>query len=95
MMSLCNDVVFKVLFSRHPHLLSDLINAVRYPAAPITAQCILNLHIPLQGLAGQHIVEHGVVRSLVLTGQWPAGQGYRQHFGQRKLWLDKGPQIII
>lgn len=29
-LSLCNDVVFKALFCRYPHLLSDLFNAVRY-----------------------------------------------------------------
>jgi len=55
-LSLCNDVVFKVLFSRHPHLLSDLINAVRHPAAPITVRRILNPHILPQDLDGKHIV---------------------------------------
>jgi len=55
-MSLCNDLVFKALFSRHPHLLSDLINAVRYPAAPITVRRILNPHILPQDLIGKHIV---------------------------------------
>ncbi len=55
-LSLCNDVVFKALFSRHPHLLSDLINAVRQPAAPITVQRILNPTILPQDLEGKHIV---------------------------------------
>lgn len=55
-LSLCNDVVFKALFSRHPHLLSDLINAVRHPAEPITVRRILNPHILPQDLAGKHIV---------------------------------------
>lgn len=55
-LSLCNDVVFKTLFSLHPHLLSDLINAVRCPAAPITVQRILNPHILPQDLAGKDIV---------------------------------------
>ncbi|KAA0888646.1 Rpn family recombination-promoting nuclease/putative transposase [Pusillimonas sp. ANT_WB101] len=55
-LSLCNDVVFKALVSRHPHLLSDLINAVRHPAAPITVQRILNPTILPQDLEGKHIV---------------------------------------
>lgn len=55
-LSLCNDVVFKALFSRHPHLLSDLINAVRYPAAAITVRHILNPHILPTDLEGKHIV---------------------------------------
>ncbi|MGB6102393.1 MAG: Rpn family recombination-promoting nuclease/putative transposase [Pusillimonas sp.] len=55
-LSLCNDVVFKVLFSHHPHLLSDLINAVRHPAAPIKVQRILNPNILPQDLAGKDIV---------------------------------------
>lgn len=55
-LSLCNDVVFKALFSRHPHLLSDLINAVRYPAPAITVQHILNPHILPADLEGKHIV---------------------------------------
>lgn len=55
-LSLCNDVVFKALFSRHPHLLSDLINAVRHPAAPIRVTRILNPNILPQDLAGKDIV---------------------------------------
>ncbi|NYT79175.1 Rpn family recombination-promoting nuclease/putative transposase [Alcaligenaceae bacterium] len=55
-LSFCNDVVFKALFSRHPHLLSDLINAVRYPAAAITVRHILNPHILPADLEGKHIV---------------------------------------
>ncbi len=55
-LSLCNDVVFKVLFSRHPNLLADLINAVRHHAAPIRVERILNPHILPQDLAGKEIV---------------------------------------
>ncbi|NYT63858.1 Rpn family recombination-promoting nuclease/putative transposase [Alcaligenaceae bacterium] len=55
-LSLCNDVVFKALFSRHPHLLADLINAVRHHAAPIRVERILNPHILPQDLVGKHIV---------------------------------------
>src|SRR5690554_1774453 len=55
-MSLCNDVVFKTLFCRHPHLLSDLINAVRYPAPSVQVRTILNPHILPQDLEGKHIV---------------------------------------
>jgi len=55
-LSLCNDVVFKVLFSRHPHLLADLINAVRHHAAPIRVERILNPHILPQDLAGKEIL---------------------------------------
>lgn len=55
-LSLCNDVVFKALFSRHPHLLSDLINAVRYPAAPIRVTRILNPNILPQDLASKEII---------------------------------------
>lgn len=55
-LSLCNDVVFKTLFCRYPHLLSDLINAVRDPAPPVQVEKILNPHILAQDLAGKHIV---------------------------------------
>lgn len=55
-LSLCNDLVFKVLFSNHLPLLTDLINAVRYPAPPIAVQRILNPHILPAELTGKHIV---------------------------------------
>jgi len=55
-LSLCNDLVFKVLFSAHPRLLSDLINALRYPAAPIVVQRVLNPNILPSELASKDIV---------------------------------------
>lgn len=55
-LSLCNDLVFKVLFSKHLPLLSDLINAVRHPLAPIVVQRILNPNILPEDLAGKEIV---------------------------------------
>ncbi|NYT23909.1 Rpn family recombination-promoting nuclease/putative transposase [Alcaligenaceae bacterium] len=54
--SLCNDLVFKVLFSNHLPLLSDLINAVRYPLAPITVRRVLNPTILPEDLTGKEIV---------------------------------------
>jgi len=55
-LSLCNDVVFKALFCRHPELLSDLINAIRAPAPPIRVERILNPSILPEDLAGKHVV---------------------------------------
>ncbi len=55
-LSLCNDVVFKTLFSRYPMLLADLINAVRHHAAPIRVERILNPNILPQDLTGKEIV---------------------------------------
>lgn len=54
--SLCNDLVFKLLFSKHLHLLSDLINAVRYPLAPIVVRRILNPHILPEEMGSKEIV---------------------------------------
>src|SRR5690606_30497529 len=54
--SLCNDVVFKALFCRHPDLLSDLINQIRHPAAPIQVRQILNPTILPEDLVGKHVV---------------------------------------
>lgn len=39
--SLSNDIVFKALFSGHPHLLADLIDAIRQPAIPTAGLHIL------------------------------------------------------
>ena len=53
---LCNDLVFKALFATRLHLLSDLINAVRYPAPPITVRQVLNPHILPAELASKSVV---------------------------------------
>ena len=55
-LSLTNDLVFKTLFCRQPHLLADLINAVRYHAPPITVERILNPHILPEDISGKGIV---------------------------------------
>lgn len=54
--SLCNDIVFKTLFSRHLSLLSNLINAVRYPLPALTVRRVLNPHILPEDLTGKEIV---------------------------------------
>ena len=53
---LSNDVVFKTLFTQHLPLLTDLINAVLYPAPPITVQRVLNPHILPSEISGKSIV---------------------------------------
>jgi predicted transposase/invertase (TIGR01784 family) len=55
-LSLCNDLVFKVLFATHLPLLTDLINAVLYPAPPITVRGILNPHILPAELTSKSVV---------------------------------------
>ncbi|TEA79923.1 Rpn family recombination-promoting nuclease/putative transposase [Allopusillimonas ginsengisoli] len=55
-LSLCNDVVFKTLFANHLPLLTDLINAVLYPASPIVVQRVLNPHILPADLTGKNVV---------------------------------------
>ncbi|MFA7669386.1 MAG: Rpn family recombination-promoting nuclease/putative transposase [Burkholderiaceae bacterium] len=55
-LSLCNDLVFKILFSDHLPLLTDLINAVRYPAQPIAVRRVLNPTILPEDLAGKEII---------------------------------------
>src|SRR5690606_19082073 len=55
-LSLCNDLVFKVLFATHLPLLTDLINAVRYPAPPVTVRGILNPHILPAELTSKSVV---------------------------------------
>ncbi len=55
-LSLCNDLVFKVLFSSQLPLLTDLINAVLHPAPPITVRRILNPTILPADLASKNIV---------------------------------------
>ncbi|WP_157666693.1 Rpn family recombination-promoting nuclease/putative transposase [Bordetella genomosp. 13] len=54
-LALSNDLVFKALFSRWPHLLSDLINAVRHPAPPIAIARILNPHVLADDPAGKRV----------------------------------------
>jgi predicted transposase/invertase (TIGR01784 family) len=49
-------VIFKPLFARHLPLLTDLINAVLYPAPPITVQRVLNPHILPAEVSGKSIV---------------------------------------
>ncbi|MCP1631803.1 hypothetical protein J2T32_000759 [Kerstersia gyiorum] len=55
-LALNNDLVFKMLFSRRLDLLSDLINAVRYHAAPIQVVEVLNPSILPEDLEGKQIV---------------------------------------
>ncbi|MCQ9616946.1 Rpn family recombination-promoting nuclease/putative transposase [Paenalcaligenes niemegkensis] len=55
-LSLCNDLVFKILFAKHLPLLTDLINAVLHPAPPITVRRVLNPHILPEELSGKNIV---------------------------------------
>ncbi len=55
-LSLRNDLVFKILFSRYPLLLADLINAVRHHAPPIRVERILNPNVLPQDLASKDIV---------------------------------------
>ena len=51
-----NDAVFKRLFAGAPHLLAELINAVRYTEPPLTVVEILNPEIRPEDLAGKLIV---------------------------------------
>lgn len=51
-----NDAVFKMLFARTPHLLADLINAVRGDAPPIDVVEVINPGITPDELAGKFIV---------------------------------------
>lgn len=55
-LSLCNDLVFKILFSNHLPLLTDLINAVRHPLEPVTVQRILNPTILPSDVQSKEIV---------------------------------------
>lgn len=64
---LSNDVVFKALFCRHPHLLSDLINAVRHPAPPISIAAILNPHILPDTADGKQVIFD--IRAMDTQGQ--------------------------
>lgn len=83
-LSLCNDVVFKILFSRHPQLLADLINAVRHHAAPIRVERILNPNILPQDLAGKDIV-------LDILAQDADGQrfGVEMQLGRFRHWAQR------
>jgi len=59
---LTNDLVFKALFSRQTHLLSDLINAVLQWPEPVTVVQVLNPDIPPQHVNGKRIVMDILVR---------------------------------
>ncbi|MBN9474749.1 MAG: Rpn family recombination-promoting nuclease/putative transposase [Burkholderiales bacterium] len=56
LLDLRNDLVFKLLFTRAPHLLADLINAVRHDETPIVVERILNPQIDAGDLDGKTIV---------------------------------------
>lgn len=56
LLDLRNDLVFKLLFTRAPHLLADLINAVRHDETPIVVERILNPQIDAADLDGKTIV---------------------------------------
>ena len=51
-----NDAVFKRLFTRAPHLLAELINAVRADEPPLTVVEILNPDITPEDLTGKQII---------------------------------------
>jgi hypothetical protein len=51
-----NDAVFKRLFTGAPHLLAELINAVRADEPPLTVVEILNPDITPEDLSGKQIV---------------------------------------
>lgn len=51
-----NDVVFKLLFATSPALLTDLINAMRNGAAPVTVVDILNPRIEPEHIRGKFII---------------------------------------
>ena len=55
-LSLCNDLVFKALFAVRLPLLSDLINAVRHPAPPVTVKRVLNPSILPADLLGKNVI---------------------------------------
>lgn len=55
-LALSNDVVFKTLFCQAPHLLSDLVNAVRHGMRPIRLVRVLNPHLLPADLIGKHVV---------------------------------------
>ncbi|QDQ88493.1 Rpn family recombination-promoting nuclease/putative transposase [Alcaligenaceae bacterium SJ-26] len=59
---LTNDLVFKALFSRHLHLLSDLINAVLQWPSPVTVVKVLNPDILPRHVNGKRIVMDILVR---------------------------------
>lgn len=55
-LALSNDLVFKTLFSRQPHLLTDLINAVRYRYPPIQVVQIRNPNILPADVSSKQII---------------------------------------
>ncbi|AZV94963.1 hypothetical protein CBF45_15615 [Bordetella sp. J329] len=55
-LTLSNDLVFKTLFSRQLHLLTDLINAVRYREPPIEVVQIRNPNILPTDVSSKQII---------------------------------------
>jgi predicted transposase/invertase (TIGR01784 family) len=55
-LTLANDLLFKTLFTRQPHLLADLINAVRHDQPPVQVLDILNPSIPPETPSHKQIV---------------------------------------
>lgn len=64
-----NDAVFKMLFARTPHLLADLINAVRGDAPPIDVVEVINPGLTPDELTGKFIVLDVLARD-------PSGQAF-------------------
>lgn len=62
---LTNDLVFKALFSRQLHLLSDLINAVLQLQSPITVVKVLNPEILPHHVSGKRVVMDILVRDAI------------------------------
>lgn len=56
LLPLSNDLVFKVLFSRQRHLLSDLINAVRHGLPPVSVVDVLNPDLLPDDVTGKQVV---------------------------------------
>ena len=65
-----NDAVFKRLFTRAPHLLAELINAVRADEPALTVVEILNPDITPEDLSGKQII-----LDLLARDPWPCGSG--------------------
>ncbi|WP_222929331.1 Rpn family recombination-promoting nuclease/putative transposase [Pigmentiphaga humi] len=87
LLDLRNDLVFKLLFTSAPHLLADLINAVRHDQAPIQVERILNPHIDPTELHGKAIALDLLARDTAghlyniemqvrHYEQWPARSAY-------------------
>ena len=68
-----NDAVFKRLFTGAPHLLAELINAVRSNEPPLTVVEILNPDITPEDLSGKQII-------LDILARDPDGKLYNVEF---------------